>query len=110
MNARSLTRLVRIWMTVAFALAIMILARQPLEVQETGARDSNTPSWNAEARDAFPHCRKHHEGDVAGTLVVVMYNGTMGRIATDDAYELNNDGERANNVWVIGNCGKVTRG
>lgn len=109
MNARTVTRSLKIWSTVAFAVFMMFLAVEPAEKGDFSTQPVNSPSWSQSVAAEFPGCQKQREGDVSDTVVVVTQGSDMKRVSTESAYALNTDDERANDVWVIGVCGDVWR-
>ena len=63
---------------------------------------TNVPEWSWVAAD-FPSCSG--ATDVLADQVVVVDSGAESyRLGFDQAWAINHDGERANDVWVVGTC------
>jgi hypothetical protein len=90
--------------TAALFAAPFALMAQPAPFAEAADTGSNVPSWTAELAERFPACSEQREGVVAAAVVVVDSGANVHRMSVDRAYALNTDGERANDVWVVGAC------
>jgi hypothetical protein len=86
-----------------FAAPFALMA-QPSPFAEAADTATNVPSWTAELADRFPACEEQREGVLAAAVVVVDSGADVHRMSVDQAYALNTDDERANNVWVVGAC------
>ena len=101
-----------------FGVATMLGVGQAITVspsaQSTGLPPDRavrvTPAWTALDAKAFPGCRPASEwpqGTPAAYVVVHSYREDRHRtMAFDDAWRANHDGTEADDVWVIGVCGR----
>lgn len=116
---RRTTTALKLLLAVAFALAAFVpaithdapegdyQAMGPAEwlafVESRGLDEpTNVPEWSWVADD-FPACSSATDV-LADTVVVVDSGADARRISFDRAWDLNHDGERANDVWVVGTC------
>lgn len=108
MNMRRIVQIAKTVVTVAaLASAPMMFMAQPAPF-EVGADSGATyaPEWTAELAERFPACDAHEAGDLTAAVVVVLQSGEVRRMSTNNAYSINTDDNRANDLWVVGACGK----
>jgi hypothetical protein len=78
----------------------------PRPVVEQEVKDfnypDNVPSWNGQYAKDFPMCEK--EKALADNLLVITQGNDPVIMPFDKVWEVAKDDNRANDVWVIGDC------